>query len=288
MDSEKNLDNEIEEKNLEYRNHYYYTDDYTKVDVKFEMLDDNKVKKTTSTYFIESYPTSVANKIKERSKWEKFGSAKNDGNKECTQVGEEVFLEFNPDLKHLNFKKKEPLYIHNKKFYYEQSESFREIVDQIEKENGCEKKKLISCRHCGSGNHWSIKCPKLEEKKSYDKENKTYDRNNRDNRDNKDNRNNRYQSDYKKEKNDDIKLIGLKLTDLDSSLNDNEIKKYLYNFGDIVHYYNVKGKGASANSTIYVTYSTQEQNNDAIEKIKRTPVGYTIPSVEFAKPRNNY
>ena len=44
-------------------------------------------------------------------------------------------------------------------------------------------------------------------------------------------------------------------------------------------------KNHQFNGTVYVTYKTQEENNNAMTNIKRKPLNYMIPTVEEAKKR---
>jgi len=146
------------------------------------------------------------------------------------------------------------------------------------------KKKLVSCRHCGSGDHWSMDCHISKQNKEKEKEkerevmkiNKKYDGDGDGNKNR--NRNNDYEP----------KLKGLKITELDPSLSNNEIKDALAKFGSIVYYNNVVKENRDPNSLVYVTYSTQEENDYAYENIKKRAIGYTFPSVEYAKQKKSY
>jgi hypothetical protein len=265
------------------KNYYYYESDNIKVDIKFEK-EDESIKKTQSIYEIKSYPSDVASKIKERMSWKKFGMAVNDKKNEHNNTADDVNFDISPDLKYYYYKTTEkPTQELNKKIYYDSISSTLftskplSLFDTNTTENDVEKKYIVSCRYCGSGDHWSIKCPQKHLRQS-DNDNQN-DNNNRD-RDRKD----RYKP---RDDNNGVKILGLKLTDIDPSLSDGDIKYYLSQFGSIIHYYNVKGKKQkSLNELVYVTFSTKEENDNAHEKIPRKNLGYTMPSVEYAKPRN--
>ena len=244
----------------DFRNYYYYENDNIKVDVKFVKLDNEKYNKIIKTYYLNTYSENDANKVKERLKLKKFGQATNNDNHTFTKIGEDVFFEINPELKLYYFKKKEikNKYEHYKKIYYTDEENEEnEKLEQLEKNNENNKsfqdsttykninnndffnsqqnkKKLVSCRHCGSGDHWSMDCHISKQNKEKEKEkerevmkiNKKYDGDGDGNKNR--NRNNDYEP----------KLKGLKITELDPSLSNNEIKDALAKFGSIV-YYNV-------------------------------------------------
>ena len=321
----------------DFRNYYYYENDDIKVDVKFIKLDDGEYSKIVTTYYIKAYSTYEAQKVKERLKWDKFGQATNSDNMSFTKIGEDVFIDINPELKLHHFKKKEikPKYEHYKKIYYTINEKTEEI-QKIEKNNQSidpepdsdsvtykintttnptnvigevekNKRKLVSCRHCGSGDHWSVDCIVFKQKNENMKNNKKYDGNrdsrdgnrdsrdgNRDsrdgNRDSRDgNRDGRDGRDNKRERTkDESNVRGLKITELDSTLSNNEIKNYLSKYGNISYYNNVIKDNKEVNSLVYVTYTTQEENDSAYEKLQRCAVGYTIPCVEYAKQKKSY
>jgi hypothetical protein len=210
--------------------------------------------------------------------------AVNDKKNEHNNTADDVNFDISPDLKYYYYANSEkPKKELNKKIYYDSvpSSGYNKpltLFNTNTTDNDVEKKYIVSCRYCGSGEHWSIKCPQKHLRQS----------DNDKDRDNKDHeykdRKDRYKS---RDDNNEPKIIGLKLTDLDPSLTDNEIKYYLSQFGYIIHYYNVKGKKqTSSNETIYVTFSSKEENDNAYDKIPRKNLGYTMPSVEYAKPRN--
>ena len=39
------------------------------------------------------------------------------------------------------------------------------------------------------------------------------------------------------------------------------------------------------NGIVFITYSTQEENDNALIDIKRKALNYLIPTVEYAKPK---
>jgi hypothetical protein len=273
------------------KNYYYYESDNIKVDIKFEK-EDGSIKKTESRYEIKSYPSDVASKINERMSWKKFGMAVNDKKNEHNNTADDVNFDISPDLKYYYYKTTEkPTQELNKKIYYDSISSSKPLslfdtnnnINNNTTENDVDKKYIVSCRYCGSGEHWSIKCPQKHLRQSDNKTENTNDNNNDNNNRDRD-RKDRYKQ------GDDIngvKIVGLKLTDIDPSLSDAEIKYYLSQFGSIIHYYNVKGKKQkSLNELVYVTFSKKEENDNAYEKIPRKNLGYTMPSVEYAKPRS--
>ena len=76
---------------------------------------------------------------------------------------------------------------------------------------------------------------------------------------------------------------GLNLVVLPTDLLDYEIRDYLSKFGIIIYFFYVKHKKSKKfTGNVYVTYSTQKENNDAIENIPKKPLGYVFPTVEYA------
>jgi len=273
------------------RSYYYYERDDIKVDVNFQQEEDGTIKRTTSKFLVKTFPASIADKVRERLTWKKFGQPPDD---KITRVADEVFIEINPELSNFPFKKKPENPNLNKKIYYENSLNkhlFKKTNTQEEDtiiyttpDFVCApNKSVINCRHCGSPDHWSVKCPgkfgtkekkKDDDEKGNDKEGDRGDRGDKKN----------FDKDKKDFKNN--KLPGLKLYDVDPTLNDNDIKNHLSKYGRIVNFYNVKNGKYEANSIIYVTFSTQEENDYALEKIKTEAIGYTYAHAETAKPRN--
>jgi hypothetical protein len=302
MDIKMDIENSKENlNNHKYRDYYYYYDDNTKIDVKFYDNGDNKIRKIESTYIIEEFPESVAAKIKERMKWAKFGDAMNSNLQEgITKSGDEVFLEFNPDLKKTFFHKSEPRKTSNEKVYYDditkafsdpniQSNDILKLYHQYfkddkkdnKKDNKIEnkveikhevKKSIIRCRHCGSYEHWSVGCPiQVEKQKEID-----------------DKKEEEKQKEYELQKELELKnraeLCGLKIVELPTDLLDYEIRDHLSKFGRITYFFYVKHKKSKKfTGNVYVTYSSKKENEDAFENIPKKPLGYIFPTVEYSK-----
>jgi hypothetical protein len=303
----------------EMKSFYYYSDSNTKVEIRYIKetridLEGNEtvtMKRLTNTFFIKSYPSHVAEKVRDRLKWEKFGAISSE---KITYFGEEVEIEINPEIKHLLRKSKGPKmtsdgHVINQKYYFEdtaikenkiieqplsqetppiQKENIEEIKivsnekleDTINDNNSSKniKKKLIGCRHCGSSEHWSIKCPsvvvKREEEEKIKQEKIEQDKQNK----------------YLEEKKYRDNLQGLKVTEFDFNLSENEIKEYLNQFGKIINIFFMKNKKTREFiGVVFVTYSTNEENEAALVNIPRKAIGYTFPNVEKSQPRNpNY
>ena len=164
------------------KNYYYYESDNIKIDIKFEK-EDGGIKKTQSTYEIKSYPSDVASKIKERMAWKKFGMAVNDKKNEHNNTADDVSFDISPDLKYYYYANSEkPKKELNKKIYYDSAPSSGynkplTLFDTNTTDNDVEKKYIVSCRYCGSGEHWSIKCPQKHLRQSDNDK----DRDNKDN-----------------------------------------------------------------------------------------------------------
>lgn len=300
----ENLNNSNNKK--DYRDYYYYYDDNTKIDVKFYDNGDNKVRKIESTYIIEEHPESVAVKIKERMKWSKFGDAMNSNLQEgITKSGDEVFIEFNPDLKRTFFHESPPRKTSSEKVYYDditnafcnpntQSSDILKLYNHYFKDNNSNngnnnsktenkvenkvefkpevKKSIIKCRHCGSYEHWSVNCPiQVEKQKEID-----------------DKKEEEKQREYQLQKELELKnraeLCGLKLIELPTDLLDYEIRDHLSKFGRITYFFYVKHKKSKKfTGNVYVTYSSKKENEDAFENIPKKPLGYIFPTVEYSK-----
>jgi hypothetical protein len=267
----------------DFRSYYYYQNDETKIDVQFKKKDDSTYERTESTYYVKQYPSVVAENVRDRLTWGKFGKGLDSDNNTFTRVCDEVFIEINPAIQPYLKKKKEKqnIFEHNVKTYYDlvdvnnqKNESSRTIKNYETMQFQCEvpTKSLVSCRHCKVGDHWSFECPTLKLKKSHsdgDRDNghdKGYDKEKR----------------YKKETDKDgPRIQGLKLTDMDHNLDNNEIKQILSKYGNITYFNNIM-KGEK-NSLIYVTFSTKEENDNAYDNLQGKPIGYSIPGVEYAK-----
>ena len=297
MENSNNINN-INNKN-NYRDYYYYKDDNTKIDVKFYDNGDNKIRKIESTYIIEEFPESVAAKIKERMKWSKFGDAMNSNLQEgITKSGDEVFIEFNPDLKRTFFHKSPPRETSNKKVYYDdittafcnpntQSSDILKLYKHYFNDNSSNssnktenkveikpdvKRGIIRCRHCGSYEHWSVGCSiQVEKQKEID-----------------DKKEEEKQREYNLQKELELKnraeLCGLKIIELPTDLLDYEIRDHLSKFGRITYFFYVKHKKSRKfTGNVYVTYSSKKENEDAFENIPKKPFGYIFPTVEYSK-----
>ncbi len=270
----------------DYRNYYYYQNDDTKIDVQFKKKDDGNYERIESTYYIKKYPSNVASNVRDRLTWGKFGKGLDSDNSTFTRVCDEVFIEINPDIKPYLKKQTEKKNIleHNIKTYYElsdfdlQKNESMNIYKNLETlkfecEGVTPTKSLVSCRHCTSGQHWSFECPVLKLKKK-----------NEGNKDREYSKDNDNEKKYKKEKDyekDTPRIQGLKLTDIDYNLDNNEIKQILSKYGNITYFNNI-AKGEK-NSLIYVTYSTKEENDNAYNNLQGKAFGYSIPCVEYAK-----
>ncbi len=324
----------------DYKDYYYYPSNETKIEVRYRKTE-RGLEKIRKVFKLEYYQSSIARKIKERQKWEKFGLAK-DSTELVTSKGDDVEFELNPNLK---FVKKPPTYyfdqpkiipkndfLLNKKYYIETSENNinSEIISEISKnytntnyiktENSNTdyvktdyednknnsipndkqselqdirqldithsdiksdkdtKKSIVNCRHCNSSDHWSIKCPMLEYQRRQKEEAEEQQKKQEEQK---------KQEDYIKARQEKDSLIGIKVSDFDTDISEQQLKDHFKQFGNIHHFYNVKNKKTGKPSgTIYITYSTQEDNDRALIEIPRKNIGYVYPSVEIAKPRN--
>jgi ribosomal protein L44E len=142
------------------------------------------------------------------------------------------------------------------------------------------KKSIVNCRYCGKNTHWSINCPtkvNTEKEKS--------DNHNRRNQDR--NQDGYKRKDENKERHSDKPSItGLKISDLDDSLSESEIRDHFDQFGKIINLFMLKSKKTNTfNGFFFITYSTQEENDNALVDIKRIALNYLIPTVEYAKPK---
>ena len=177
----------------------------------------------------------------------------------------ELIQNTQPEIKQEDIKKQEV-----------KQEIKREIQIQSDKDT---KKSIVNCRHCGSSEHWSIKCPMLEydrkQKEQAEEEQKKQEEQKR-------------QEEIIKVRQEKDSLIGIKISDFDADFTEHELREHFKQFGNIHHFYNVKNKNTGKPSgTIYITYATQEENDRALIEIPRKNIGYVFPHVEKAKPRNN-
>jgi hypothetical protein len=276
------------------RDYYYYSDVNTKIEVRYKKNENGNDEKITKTYLIENYPSDICNKIKERQKWAKFGQAVNENNKSLSNFTDSVDFDINPSLTHFYYKKNnengnnENCNI-NKKFYIDndsnQLKSSLDLdLDSIKPVNIFEnpnKKSLVNCRYCGENTHWSIQCPSKKEEKEI-KEKKEKEENEAIEK--------QKYIEKEKEKYEKRKSnIGLKISDLDESLNESEIRYHFEQFGTIINFYMVRNKkNRKFNGTVYITYLTPEENNNALINIRTKHLNYLIPSVELAKPKEIY
>ncbi len=175
----------------EKKDYYYYPNQNTKVEVIFRTREDGKIEKVTRTYYLSIYPPSLAEKVRDRQNWSKFGQAANNtNNKSVTSFGDEVEMEI---LIQQPKKKKslqeqqpqDPSYKEINKVFYidktvqtEKKVNNEEVVKEehtptkvVEQPNDTDvikpRKSLVKCRHCGDSSHWSIKCP-IQQKKLED------------------------------------------------------------------------------------------------------------------------
>ncbi len=278
-----------------YQDHYYYSDEHTKIEIRF-IKNGDEMQKVTKTFYLKNYTSSVANKIRERLSWNKFGDAINSNNKESTKFCDEVFIEITAKgLKKNNIRKPQPScipegYELNKIYYFTEEENMLNDNKLNQNDNDSEiikedprteiKKAIVNCRHCGKNTHWSVQCPimilkkKEEEHKKMEKE--------KDERD----------KQYKEKRKEEESIIGLKVSELDVNMSDSDIRYHFEQFGKIINFYMIKNKKTNKFMGYgYITYSTQEENDNALINITKKPINYVIPSVEMAKPKtqsNNY
>lgn len=273
--------------------HYYYPDEHTKIEIRF-VKNGDEIQKTTRTYYLKNYKASVANKIRERLNWNKFGSALNPNNKQLSKFCDEVFIEVTATglKKKSDIKKELPSripegYELNKIYYFTEDgnndETENKINDSemiIEDHKKEVKKAVVNCRHCGKNTHWSVQCPIIivkkqeEEQKKIEKEKEERDKH------------------YREKRKEEESIIGLKVSELDVNMTDSDIRYHFEQFGKIINFYMIKNKKTNKFMGFgYITYSTQEENDNALINIPKKPINYVIPSVEIAKPKtqtNNY
>jgi hypothetical protein len=179
------------------------------------------------------------------------------------------------------------------------------LINEIKKENSNDdndnetlikpKKSFVKCRHCGDSSHWSIKCP-LQQKKLEDQKKEENKHKNNDGEQHRQYKNNDRTTDRNTDRVKDhhnqqpgLVLTGLKVSELDESLTEGEMKAHFNQFGHIINFFMIRNKkNHKFNGTVYITYSTQKENDDALINIKRKPLNYIIPSVELASGRREY
>ena len=136
------------EVDTDYKDYYYYPSNERKIEVRYRKTELG-LEKIRKVFRLESYPASIAKKIKERQQWEKFGLAK-DSSESVTSKAEEVFIELTPGLKFVKRNDTmDPLiaplitshnnlpnnYVLNTKYYMENSDNniTPEIISEISK-----------------------------------------------------------------------------------------------------------------------------------------------------------
>jgi hypothetical protein len=291
------------------KNYYYYANQNTKIEVIFRTRDDGKMEKVTRTYHLAEYSTIAAQRVRERQSWAKFGQAANNpNNNSVTSFGDNVELEIlinyntgNNSTSSIQYPISQPLREINKIFYidsnydltFEKNKSYTEFEFNEQPKNETNeqpknetnefknineikpKKSLVKCRHCGDSSHWSIKCP-LQQKKLEEPEPKK-----------KEDFDKHYKNKNNEQRKEQSGLTGVKVSDIDESLTEEELKSYFYQFGNIINFYMIRNKKNNRfNGTVYVTYSTKEENDNALINIKKKALNYMIPTVEPAKQRD--
>lgn len=96
------------ELDTDFKDYYYYPSNETKIEIRYRKTE-RGLEKIRKVFKLEYYPASIARKINERQKWEKFGAAK-DQSESVTSIGDDVEFELNPNLK---FIKRPPNYVFN-------------------------------------------------------------------------------------------------------------------------------------------------------------------------------
>jgi hypothetical protein len=287
------------------RDYYYYPDNKTKIEVTY-FETDGELQKKTKTYYLQSYASNIADKIRERQKWNKFGEAinQNQQQQQITTICDEVFLEIT--AKYVYYKKPEnknnlsPDIVLNKIYYCDEQTNQKETEIQSESENQSKnqkdiqqkydsdciyitpienetKKSLVNCRYCNKNTHWSIQCPILIQKKKEDELQK--EKEEKEEKEEKD-------KEYREKRRNEQSIIGIKVSELDESLTEQEIRNHFSQFGKISNMFLIRSKKTNKFiGSVYITYSTQEENDNALEIIKTKPLNYIIPFVEKALPK---
>jgi hypothetical protein len=311
------------ELDTDFKDYYYYPSNETKIEVRYRKTEQG-IEKIRKVFKLQYYPASIANKIKERQKWDKFGLAK-DSNEITIMNTDDVELELTPGLK---FIKKKPTYyfnippiipkidfLLNIKYYIDNSENnisseniselstnytnpnfnikqldikqldkqldikIENVIQSEVKQEKDNKKNIVNCRHCSSSEHWSIKCPMLEYQRKQKEENEEQQKKEEEQK---------KQEEFIKAKREKDNLIGIKVSDFDTDISEQQLRDHFKQFGNIHHFYNVKNKkNGKPSGTIYITYATQQENDRALLEIPRKNIGYIFPSVEVARPKNN-
>jgi translation initiation factor 3 subunit G len=225
------------------------------------IIDDNKyitiytkdetgiITKHTKIYRIETRKTKLHKDVAERRKWEKFGVSKglpSGPDKASTNiVYDEVFFEFTNRNKVVDDKKNDTGGIF-----------------------GSSNKSAVTCKHCG-GNHWSIKCTYKPDPKDKKDINETYTTN-------------KYVPKFKRDGKEPItenrNRNTINITNISTNATDEDIKDLFYNYGRISRLYYNEFKGFA-----YLTYSTLDACEKAIEAINGHPYDHLILSVKMAE-----
>jgi translation initiation factor 3 subunit G len=229
------------------------------------IIDDNKyitiytkdetgiITKHTKIYRIETHQIKMPKAVASRRTWEKFGVSKGlppGPDKASTNiVYDEVFFEFTNSNK---------------------------IADDKEEDSGgifgSSNKSAVTCKHCG-GNHWSIKCTnkgdttdngKSTNATSSDVESsgKYVPKFKRDGVDTTENRNRNT----------------INITNISTNSTEQDVRNLFQNYGRISRLYYNEFKGFA-----YLTYSSLDACEKAIEAINGHPYDYLILSVKMAE-----
>jgi translation initiation factor 3 subunit G len=210
------------------------------------------ITKHTKIYRIETRKIKMPKAVIERRQWEKFGVSKGlppGPDKASTNiVYDEVFFEFTNNNK---------------------------IADDKEEDSGIfgsSNKSAVTCRHCG-GNHWSIKCTNKGESGSKDKgsgpsevesSGKYVPKFKRDGVDITENRNRNT----------------INITNISTNSTEQDVRDLFHNYGRISRLYYNEFKGFA-----YLTYSSLDACEKAIEAVNGHPYDYLILSVKMAEQK---
>jgi translation initiation factor 3 subunit G len=212
------------------------------------------ITKHTKIYRIETRKIKMNKSVTERRTWEKFGVSKGlppGPDKASTNiVYDEVFFEFTNSNKIADDKKEDSGGIF-----------------------GSSNKSAVTCRHCG-GNHWSIKCtnkPDPKDKKDINDTNNT-------------NNTNKYVPKFKRDGVDTTKenrnRNTINITNISTNSTDQDVRDLFHNYGHISRLYYNEIKGFA-----YLTYSTLDACEKAIEAINGHPYDHLILSVKMAETK---
>ena len=206
------------------------------------------ITKNTKIYKIETRKIKMNKATAERRKWEKFGVSKG--------------LPPGPDKASTNIVYDEVFFefTNNNKIKDDKEEADSGIF-------GSTKKSSVTCKHCG-GNHWSIKCtnkPDPKDKKNINDTNKYVPKFRRDGKEPiKENRNRNT----------------INITNISTNATEEDIRDLFYNYGRISRLYYNEIKGFA-----YITYTTLDACETAIEAVNGHPYDYLILSVKMAEQK---